>query len=249
MAKMPSRFIKLLKLTDGNVHTFEDDGCSPTGEPNGLRQQLIQALAKTVIEKDERGQTVVDDESVPRELGLYRLAEIPARMRWDDRDEKQIQCARNDHFDRDLLKRDGDWIEPSPRWLRAHEVFKDKRAELHADAEQRASDLTNQEAGRALGALLELGKQRASDARDAGTVPASAISGQDPTSPPPAPGTLAATGIAGTGAMPLIETPQHITTPDVSAAAVTPGEPLVPDATATVDAGTDDGKGNRGKRK
>jgi hypothetical protein len=164
MAKLPTRWIKLQKLTDGNVHSMLDDGCGKSGEPNVARQQLIQMLEKTIVEKDDHGQVVFDEDGRPLELNLYRLAETPPKMNYDLNDEDQAALARADDFDRKYLKHDGEWLRPSDRWKTASAKFKAARDQKHEEAQERAKEQMQQEAGRVLSDLLALAKQNPASA-------------------------------------------------------------------------------------
>lgn len=208
---MPQRVIKLVHLIDGGIRSFIDDGCSKSGEPNNARQQLIIALEKLVLEKDENGNNVLDEDGIPREINVFRLAEQPPKMPYNLSRDDEAAIARRDDFDRKYLKRDGEWLRPSERWSEQSERFKAKRQDKHDEYGEKTRNAAQQEAGAVLSKLIELAKQPSANG---GNAPASSPTTQDSRSPPPPAGSLAATGAPGTGPGPLVESMQHITTPD-----------------------------------
>lgn len=215
---MPQRVIKLRHLVDGGIRSFIDDGCSKTGEPNNARQQLIIALEKVVYEKDELGQNVVDEDGIPVEVNVFRLAEPPPKMPYNLSRDDEAAIARRDDFDRKYLKRDGQWLTASERWSNVSERFKKERQAKQDEQDEKTKQAAQQEAGQILGKLLAQGQK------------ASSSSGQSPSSdpsPPPPPGSVAASGAQGTGPGPLVESAQHVTSPPPETLGLEPdGSPL-----------------------
>jgi hypothetical protein len=128
---MPTRKIVLQHLVDGGTRTFLDDGCTPEGEPNIARQQLMNALAKTVVERDGNRKPVLGDDGHPIEWPLFKLAEPPPPMPYNPHDKKEQACAAADRFDRERLRRDGKWDLPSPTWLEVSARYRAARTALH----------------------------------------------------------------------------------------------------------------------
>lgn len=128
---MPTRRVLLRHLTDGGIRSFIDDGCSIDGAPGVARQQLMNALAKTVKERDGNRQVVIGEDGFAVEWALFMLHEPPKPMPYNLADKAEAKCSRADRFDVDVLRRSGRWLLPDDRWLEASARHQGVRRGLH----------------------------------------------------------------------------------------------------------------------